>query len=112
MKHKPLERNVISRAIKVLNSLPQTYVRKVHGNAQNAGWPDLVGCCRGHMLALEGKREDGRLSALQEAELARWEATDAVSGVFTKVEDIIVLLVDRGLFSKSELARIALQKKK
>lgn len=89
-----LERNVVKAALKFLNKLPQTYARKVHGDGMQAGWPDIVGCCKGRMLALEAKRPGAahKVTRLQQLEFDKWKAAGAVTGVFTTNDELKAIL--------------------
>lgn len=112
-KHTPLEKTITNNCLKLLNSLPRTYARKVPSGPYGSAWPDIVGCSQGRMLALEGKRTPkDHPTDLQQAELDRWAESDAIVGVYRSTEDIVVILLEAGVFSKSQLVRIATQKKR
>lgn len=92
----PKENAVVTKIVKTLNSLPATYVRKVHGSRYSSGWPDVVGAMHGKMLALEVKRPGGGygVTPLQAKEIEKWIAAGAVSGVVTSVAEVHSLLLD------------------
>ena len=103
-KHIPLEKSVIAAGLKFLNSLPDTYARKTVGGRYGSGWPDLIVCCKGRLLALEAKRPRvGKVTKLQLAELKRWRRAGAVADIFRSVDDLIDILVGHDLFNASEL---------
>jgi len=87
-----LERDIVRAILTYLNRLPCCYARKVHGGPHGAGWPDVIGCHNGCLLALEVKRPGGKATPLQAAELAKWRAAGAVCGVVTDVEQVKNLL--------------------
>lgn len=100
MNQQPLERTVVKNGLRLLNKLPKTYARKVHGDGLQSGWPDLVGCCQGRMLALEAKRPGAAhtVTKLQRLELDKWQHTGAITGVFTNNDDIVAILLNSGVF--------------
>ncbi len=91
----PKESTITANIIKYLNLLPQTYARKAFSGRQSPYWPDVIGCSRGRMLALEVKRPIGSygLTTRQAVELRRWNHAGAIAGVVTSVDDVIELLV-------------------
>ena len=73
------------------------YAIKHHGSPySHAGTPDVLGCLRGRMLAVEVKRPGGKPTALQEHELRLWAACGAIAGVVTSVDDLTALLDTAG----------------
>lgn len=87
-----LESAIVRTILKRLNALPGCYARKTHGGAYSAGWPDLIVCYQGHLLALEVKRPGGRLTALQAVELDRWRAAGATAAVVTSWAEVQAVL--------------------
>lgn len=56
-------------------------VMKIHGSAtQAAGQPDLLGCVRGRMIAVELKQPSKRPTPLQFRRLRSWAAAGALAG--------------------------------
>ena len=103
--HIPLEKSIIAAGLRFLNSLPDTYARKTVGGRYGSGWPDLLVCCKGHLLALEAKRPRvGKLTKLQRVELEKWRAAGAVATVFRCVQDIKDVLIAYNLFEDDELS--------
>jgi len=88
------EATVTAKIVKGLNALPSTYVRKVHGGRYGAGWPDIIGTCHGKTLALEVKSPTTsyKVTPLQAAELAKWQAAGAVAGVVTSLAQVVELM--------------------
>lgn len=72
---------------------PGSFWWKVHGGAYTrAGIPDLCGCVRGRHIALEVKRPDGTVSAIQRSTHRRLKrAGAAVAVVATPAEAIDVV---------------------
>lgn len=104
--HIPLEKSIIAAGLKFLNSLPDTYARKTVGGRYGSGWPDLIACCKGKLLALEAKRPRvGKVTELQRAELERWRAAGAVATVFRSVDDLKDVLIAYELFTEADLGR-------
>lgn len=87
-----LERDIVRAILTYLNRLPCCYARKVHGSTYMAGWPDIIACHNGRLLALEVKQPGRQATPLQAAELAKWRAAGAVCGVVCSVEEVKVLL--------------------
>lgn len=85
---------------KYLDSLPNCYYRKRHGDIHNPGEPDLTICINGQRYEVELKKPGSeqpskadpyeKLSAtpLQAAELHRWERSGAIVGVANSVEQL------------------------
>lgn len=97
MKKPPLETSVVKAILKWLNSQPGCYAVKTRGDARQAGWPDIIGCCDGKMLVLEVKRPgNNRLTALQEVTLDRWREAGARTGVVHSVDEVKQLLGRQG----------------
>ena len=85
---------IVRAILRDLNSRPETYARKTHGGRYANGWPDVVGCHRGRMLALEVKRPGGKPTPLQVAEIAKWEKAGAIAAIVYSVDDVRLLLSD------------------
>jgi hypothetical protein len=66
---KPLERNITTRIIALLDQVPHRYVRKMHGNRmQGGGLPDIYFTCsalNGHSVWIEVKRPGEDRTKLQ-----------------------------------------------
>jgi len=104
--HIPLEKAVVAAGLRFLNKLPDTYARKVAGSRYGSGWPDLIVCCKGRLLALEAKRPRiGKVSRLQRAELEKWRAAGAVATVFRSTDDLRDILFIHDLFTEEEISR-------
>lgn len=88
----PREAAIQKQILALPRSIPGLVLRKTLGSAYRRGTPDLLGCYRGRALALEIKRPGGRATALQEAELAAWQAAGAIAGVVCSPEQVRVLL--------------------
>lgn len=88
----PLEKSIHRNILRKLNDLPETYAKKTLGSSGSAGWPDIICCHHGKMLALEVKRPGGKPTALQTRELTRWETAGAISAVVTSWEDVQQIL--------------------
>lgn len=86
------EISIVRAILRTLNAMPETYARKTHGGRYANGWPDVVGCHRGRMLALEVKRPGGKPTPLQVREVAKWERAGAIAAVVTSVEETLALL--------------------
>ena len=103
-KHIPLEKSIIAAGLKFLNALPDTYARKTVGGRYGSGWPDLIVCCKGRLLALEAKRPRiGKVTKLQRAELEKWRRAGAVAAVFRSVDDLADMLIANGLFLAEDI---------
>lgn len=90
---KPTEKAVVNAIMRYLNQQPNCYVVKTHGSIYSTGQPDLLGCYRGRMLALEVKRPGGKPTKLQMAMLKKWEAAGAIAAVVHSVEEVKGILI-------------------
>lgn len=66
------ESALVDRIASYLNGRAGCRVRKTHGSAYTAGFPDLIGCCWGLFVAIEVKRPGERPTPLQASELRSW----------------------------------------
>ena len=89
------EKAIVNSIKRYLDKLPGCYVVKTHGSIYGAGQPDLLGCYKGRMFALEVKRPGRRPTKLQQAVLKKWEAAGAIAAVVTSVEEVKELLGGR-----------------
>ena len=73
-----LETQLTNRILGELNSVEGCKAIKTHGGQYlEAGTPDIVGCYRGHMFALEVKVGDRPPEAIQKHRLDQWGAMGA-----------------------------------
>jgi hypothetical protein len=78
------------RVLALLRALPQTWAIKVHGSIyQDAGTPDILGCHRGQMFALELKLPGKKPTPVQARTLARWEEAGAIAALVTSAEEAL-----------------------
>ena len=71
---------------------------KIHGGPyQEAGIPDIVGCCQGHFFGLEVKRPEKRKNVSQQQvyQLDRLKKAGAIVAVVTSVEEAVKVVGDR-----------------
>lgn len=91
------ERSITTAILRRLNGLEGVYLKKTHGGAYSgSGWPDVVGCAQGRFVAMEVKRPGGRLTPLQESQLAHWRAAGAIADTVTSVGEAMGLLARHG----------------
>lgn len=88
----PLEKSIVDSILRYLNALPQCRAIKVSGDAKRSGEPDIDCVYRGQAYKMEVKRPGGKLTRLQAAVLAKWEAAGAITGVVTSVDEVKELL--------------------
>lgn len=70
-------------------------VIKTHGGQFSvAGTPDLIGTLNGRPFAVEVKVPGGRVTRLQEHELAEWKAQGWNAGVAYSVEEAMGIIVN------------------
>jgi hypothetical protein len=87
------ESAIVAQIIAALRALPGVVVRKRHGTAWGvAGDADLCGSVNGRHFEIEVKRPGLRPTRLQEARLAGWAASGAITGVAHSVEDALEIL--------------------
>lgn len=83
---------------KIMEALQEQYGGfwfKVHGGPyQQAGLPDIIGCCEGVFVGIEVKRpgREGTLTERQKAALQAVKDAGGVSGMATSVEDAFEIL--------------------
>lgn len=74
------------------------FLEKTHGNEfTRSGMPDLVGCFRGHYIALEAKRRGNKATPLQEYALSEIRAAGGIAIVVWSVKEALDVLdaIDR-----------------
>ena len=92
MANYPKEKTIENTIRSFLKSIGAKII-KIHGSAfTQAGIPDLIGCYAGRTLAFEVKKPGGRLTKLQDHELAEWRKAGAIAGKVESVEDVKNLL--------------------
>ena len=91
------EASIVAAIRKYLKSIGAK-THKTHGSTLgHAGTPDILGVytrCDGkvQMLALEVKKPGGRLTKLQDHELAEWAKAGAIAGRVESVEEVKKLI--------------------
>lgn len=94
----PLEKSIVNKILKWLNSLPNAKFKKSHGSMYNADDLDIIGCIAGRMIVLEVKRpEIGRLTEKQKNALFEWKSAGAISEVVTSLEEVKEIFVKEGM---------------
>ena len=92
-KKPPLESSVVKSILKWLNDQPECYAVKTRGDNRQAGWPDIIGSWQGRFFAFEVKRPgSNKVTALQQATLAKWQRAGAITGVVHSVDEVKKLL--------------------
>lgn len=84
----PAEKSITRSILKWLNDQPGCYAVKTHGGPFQAGQPDILGCFRGQMFALEVKRPGNKPTKLQVAMLRKWLEAGAIIGVVTSLDEV------------------------
>lgn len=87
------ETDIAQAILAALNAIPCTYARKTHGSRYSRDWPDIIGCNRGAMFALEVKTETGSTTPKQERELLKWKLAGARFGVVRSVEEALAIAI-------------------
>ena len=59
-----------------------------------AGVPDILACCQGRFIGLEGKFGKNTASALQEHNIEQIKKAGGIAGVVTTLEDVDKLLLE------------------
>ena len=92
-KKPPLESSVVKSILKWLNDQEGVCAVKTRGDNRQAGWPDIIGSWQGRFFAFEVKRPgSNRVTALQQATLAKWQGAKGITGVVHSVEEVKQLL--------------------
>lgn len=92
----PREATIVRACIAALRRAG-ALVRKLHGGPTAvAGDPDLYGCYRGRAFALECKRPGCRPTPLQQARLAEWSRSGAITDVVTCASDAVAIVCGPG----------------
>lgn len=88
------ERNIQSRVLKYLNSLPKCVAENVSGNASQSGRSDINCCYKGHCIKIELKDPKTGYKPTQQQllYLRRWELAGATVGVCYSLEEVKNLL--------------------
>ena len=88
-----LEKSVCNRITRFLKALPDCwYMRTEGGPYGRKGVPDIVGCLRGKMFALEVKRPGGKATELQLHELKRIRDAGGMAAVVESVNEVKEIL--------------------
>ena len=84
-----LERDITSKIMRYLKSLPNTFCWKQHGDAYSqSGIPDIICCFNGIFVAFEVKTTNGRLTKLQEVTMAKIREAKGYAFKVTDVEEV------------------------
>ena len=87
------EAQIKVKILEALNALPECYAISYPGTEMRRGQPDIIGCWRGRMLALEVKAMKAKgATPLQLQVLRKWSQAGAVSGVVRSVEETMEML--------------------
>jgi hypothetical protein len=87
------ESAIVAQIIAALRALPGCVVRKRHSTAWGvAGDPDLYGSIGGRHFEIEVKRPGEHTTPLQEARLAEWRASGALTGVARSAQEALAIL--------------------
>lgn len=89
------ETRLVSRIIKVLRLLPNSWWVKIHGSPfQVSGIPDILGCYRGRFVGFEAKLPDdpARLTARQGWMLNRIEEAGGIASVVSSPDEAVGIL--------------------
>lgn len=99
----PLEKQIQSRIIDYLNSLPECICENVQGTAYASGRPDLNACYKGRLLRIEVKTPDhgNKATVVQEENLKRWAKAGAVSVVVYSLDEVKALVNSEGILCDS-----------
>ena len=100
------ESTITNSIIKLLKTVPNNFVRKMHGSRmQGGGIPDIYFTCaaiEGKSVWIEVKRpEDGAVSPLQQHTLNKISRTKAITMVVTSKAEVEDWLVDMGIDRKA-----------
>jgi len=84
---------VVKSILKWLNDQPGCHAVKTRGDNRQAGWPDIIGSWHGRFFAFEVKRPgSNRVTALQQATLAKWQGAKGIVGVVHSVDEVKKLI--------------------
>ena len=94
----PMEKTIVTKILKWLNSLPGCYAIKTHGSQYGSGEPDIVGVICRQAFVFEVKRpEIGKVTKLQEIKLLQWRKAGAIAEVVTSLEQVKEIFVKEGI---------------
>lgn len=69
------------------------YARRIHGSMfQVPGFPDILCCINGLFVTFEVKTEAGRLSKIQEHEIAKIRQAGGMAGVVRSVSETVAIV--------------------
>lgn len=90
MKPKPPLEKEITKEIRRFLSFKKIFHWKVwQGLGSTKGVPDLIGCFKGKMLAIEVKGQNGKVSPHQEVFMDNLKRSGAICFVARSVQDVI-----------------------
>jgi hypothetical protein len=97
----PTEANITSKTLSVLGKVPNSWTRKLHGNAfQGAGVPDAFFTCEalcGKAVFIEFKRPGLRPTKIQQHNLDRLADAGALTRVVSDPEECFAWLDSLGV---------------
>ena len=84
---------MVKSILKWLNDQPECHAVKTRGDNRQAGWPDIIGSWQGRFFAFEVKRPgSNKVTALQQATLAKWQGAKGIVGVVHSVDEVKKLI--------------------
>jgi hypothetical protein len=92
------ERDLATICLRTLNALPGCYALKTQPPGVCVGTPDLIGCYRGGMFAVELKVGANVATAIQAEQLYRWARAGATVGICYTLEQVLALVDHGGVF--------------
>lgn len=91
------EKVIVNAIIKYLKSLDNCFCFKEHGGIYGtAGIPDIICCYTGKFLAFEVKTEQGKVSEIQKAIIAKINKADGVARIVRNVEEVKAVISEFG----------------
>jgi hypothetical protein len=92
-----LEKDIVTAILRYLKTVPGCFCWKTHGGMYGtAGLPDIVLCYRGRFVAFEVKRENGRLTRLQEITLEKIRKAKGEAYKVTSVKEVQQIILNFG----------------
>lgn len=84
-----LEKDIVSKIMKYLKSVPRCFSWKEHGGMYGtAGIPDIIACIDGNFFAFEVKTKKGKTTALQDATIRKILSCGGKAFVVRSVDEV------------------------
>ena len=86
------ETTMNAKAVKLINEMPQTFVRKRYSGPFRKGLPDITGISHGYPVEIEGKLHGNKLTLIQEKWQRQFKELGAITGVYHTPQEAVEII--------------------